>query len=70
MLMMGNNKLGGLIVLFTAAEYKSMREEYCYYDRECRFEILPTGKGVHEFRNSQRLEEIFPFFVDCSISLH
>ena len=30
-------------MLFTAAEYKTKREEYCYYDRECRFEIVATA---------------------------
>ncbi|MDO8281013.1 MAG: hypothetical protein Q7U10_00055 [Thermodesulfovibrionia bacterium] len=29
-------------MLFSTAEYKSMREEYCYYDRDCRFEIVAT----------------------------
>jgi hypothetical protein len=45
-------------VLFTAAEYKSMREEYCYYDRDCRFEIAATA-----FLDSQfvgKYEGIFP----------
>lgn len=26
-------------MLFTAEKYRSMREEYCYCDRDCRFQI-------------------------------
>lgn len=30
-------------MLFSAAEYKSMRENYCYYDRECKFAIVSSA---------------------------
>lgn len=45
-------------MLFTAAEYKTMRENYCYDDRDCRFEIVATA-----FLDSQfigKYEGIFP----------
>jgi len=45
-------------MLFTAEEYRTMREEYCYYDRDCRFEIVATA-GLHsEFIGEY--EGIFP----------
>ena len=31
-------------MLFTEAEYKTMREAYCYCDRDCRFEIIATSR--------------------------
>ena len=41
-------------MLFTAAEYRSMREEYCYYDRDCRFKIVATtfldSKFIGEYK--------------------
>src|SRR4030067_2070449 len=34
-------------MLFSAAQYKIMREGYCYHDRDCRFEIVTTH-GIHK----------------------
>lgn len=45
-------------MLFTAAEYKTMREDYCYYDRDCRFEIVATPSLDSEFIGEY--EGIFP----------
>ena len=44
-------------MLFTELEYKSMREDYCYYDRDCEFQIVEavglddrfTGKFIGIF---------------------
>jgi hypothetical protein len=30
------------VLLFTESEYKSMREDYCYCDRDCQFHVVAT----------------------------
>ena len=38
----GNNNKMNNQVLFTPEQYKSMRESYCYCDRDCTFEVCTT----------------------------
>lgn len=39
--MLGTEKeQGERVLLFTESEYRSMRESYCYYDRDCRFQVI------------------------------
>ncbi len=45
-------------MLFTDVEYKAMREDYCYYDRDCRFEIVATSSL--ESQHVGEYEGIFP----------
>lgn len=45
-------------MLFSAADYKAMREGYCYYDRDCRFEIAATD-GLHR-GFAGKYEGVFP----------
>lgn len=45
-------------MLFTDVEYKVMREDYCYCDRDCRFEIVATA-GLDSLHAGE-YEGIFP----------
>jgi hypothetical protein len=45
-------------MLFSAMEYKTMREGYCYYDRDCRFEIVATDGLYGGFTG--KYEGVFP----------
>ncbi len=53
-------------MLFTAGEYKSMREEYCYHDRDCRFEIVATTFLDSQFTGEYK--GIFPKTVPSHYS--
>jgi hypothetical protein len=48
-------------MLFSAVEYKSMRENYCYADRECTFEIASSVFLDQQFIG--KYEGIFPKMV-------
>jgi len=45
-------------MLFSAMEYKTMREGYCYYDRDCRFEIVAADGLQRGFAG--KYEGVFP----------
>ncbi|MGD0209700.1 MAG: hypothetical protein ABSC14_01820, partial [Desulfomonilia bacterium] len=45
-------------MLFTESEYKSMREDYCYYDRDCQFQVV-AATGLDDRFTGQFLG-IFP----------
>jgi len=36
-------------LFFTELEYKSMREDYCYYDRDCKFQIVEAVGLANRF---------------------
>lgn len=45
-------------MLFSELEYKSMREDYCYYDRDCQFQVIATT-GLDD-RFTGQFSGIFP----------
>lgn len=45
-------------MIITESDYKSKRESYCYYDRDCQFQVLDTVNLDHRFTG--QFKGIFP----------